>query len=162
MEIKYRTNPLWSGVITFFLLVMVLLVLPNLISNPIYHVWTPLNFVGIFTILFVPVFVSLDVIFGIFVTVDESKICRTDYFFWKKCVSIENIETIIFPATFVVGSENRTLTIIANEVEGYKQITMSNPAFHKKTLVKIILDLKRHSPSIKLDEFAEALATSKM
>lgn len=74
MEIKYKPSLWWSGGITSGLLLMFILVLPNLIDDPIYHTWTFSNVVGDFSVIFIPVFLSLDVMFGFYVTLERDSV----------------------------------------------------------------------------------------
>jgi hypothetical protein len=95
--------------------------------------------------------------FGMFVSIDDRTLVRTDYFILKKQISINDISDIDYVPTFVAGKTNRTLTIIARENETVKKITMSCPAFTERTLVEVINALKKSKPNIHVSTDAEVL-----
>ena len=62
---------------------------------------------------------------GMIVTLLQGKVlCRSGYFLLKKRMSVDNIAEITYPPTFGVGNTHRTLTIIAEEEDGPKEIMM--------------------------------------
>jgi hypothetical protein len=56
-------------------------------------------------------------VFGMFVTVDNLTLARTDYFIITKHIIINDISDIKYVPTFIAGKTNRTLIIIAKENE---------------------------------------------
>ena len=95
---------------------------------------------------------------GMIVTLLQGKVlCRSGYFLLKKRMSVDNIAEITYPPTFGVGNTHRTLTIIAEEESGPKEIMMSYPAFTKQTLSDVVTDLKIINPDIRISDDAQAL-----
>jgi hypothetical protein len=98
--------------------------------------------------------------FGMFVTLENNVLCRTDYFFWKKRIIIDDIVQVSNPPTFGFGTTHRTLTITAKKEGKYETITMSYPAFSKQTLSSLVIDLRHINPNVRISADAQSLLTN--
>lgn len=145
---KYKPRLIWSGSIASGLLLIVLLALHGFLSNPL--LWTDKFALLPFVLL---IFMGLHVLFGMYVFFDESKLCRVDFFFWKQCLLIKDINSIVYHSSFVVGGANKTVSIFDG---AGKKIFMESMPFGKEMQRDLISNLVRLSPSIRLNEGAEA------
>ena len=118
-----------------------------LFSRPFPNLTEPFVFLNVFFILFL----FSDLYFGIYCTFDGRLFCQTSHFFFKKCIHVNDIESIVFPKTFDIG-EVRTLCVIGTADGEAVSIRMTELAYTRKVLAKIVLELSRANPRIDLDD----------
>jgi glucan phosphoethanolaminetransferase (alkaline phosphatase superfamily) len=153
---KYRPSKRWYLPISMGLGFMLLVLIYSIFKYPSMNssLWN----ISIDIFLAVTfLFYMLFPVFGMFVTLENKRLSRTDYFFLRKSLSVDGIKDIEYKPTFIAGKINRTLTITANHDNTSKQITMSYPTFTEDTLANIITDLKNINASIRISEEARAL-----
>jgi hypothetical protein len=155
MEITYKPQLAWSGTITFCCLFIFVLGLPSLLSNPMYMSGVENITVSISSTLIL-LFLPLYALFGLYVRVTDDEVCRTDYFVWKKCLRISDIDAILYRPTWGVGQTARRLQII-NSKGFYQELQLTNTAFRQSDIAALVSLLRKNNPSIQLDEDAEAL-----
>lgn len=99
-------------------------------------------------------FFALYALWGLHISITDSKISRVDFFFWKDTIEIKNIESIVYHPSFVFGGPNKTVSVL--DAHGNKVFMESMP-FGKEKQRALIASLIRLNPSIRLNEDAEAL-----
>ena len=139
MEITYRPYSVWVAVVD---VCCILLIIP--------FSFGPLDPISCAVIAYLA-FTCLDISFGTYITVDQMTLCRTDYFIWKKCINIQHINSIAYRPTWVFAGRYKSLIIF--DTHG-TSIQLSYPAFKERVISKLIFDLTRMNPSIRLDEAA--------
>lgn len=125
-----------------------------LVGNPTYpQLW---EFVFIHFLVTIFIGASLVDTYG---TLDQKKktISRTNYFFFSKRLKLEDITTINYRPTWIMGGIASSVYIIGT-LEG-KEIVIEFPnvGWRENTLGKMVNDIRQLDPSIKLDESAEEL-----
>jgi hypothetical protein len=125
------------------------------IFNPLYHSGS--NLLGLLLSITIVIGLSLYASIRLYVVIENKNIYRIDYFCLKTTAEIADIETISYPPTFTFGGNNRTLVILAKMREGDKKITMSYPAFGRETLIKVVEELKKRNPRIRIAEDVNAM-----
>lgn len=101
--------------------------------------------------------VAINFKFGIYVYIQEGYIYRVQEFFVRRKLKVQEIQGIFYKPTFIVGKINRSIYIVADPNDSSKIIEMSNTGFDRKTLIRVVTDLKTMNPSIKLDEYTKSL-----
>jgi hypothetical protein len=158
MMTKYRPSGVWVAMVLACGGFLVVTFIYSAFRYPFQNS-SPTDIVVDFCLLALTIFMFLYPTFGTVFTLRERNFCRTAYFLWRKCFSVEDIVGITYPPTFIAGNTHRTLTIIELQDGRYRQLTMSYPVFTEQTIVNVVRDLKRINPNIKLDDETEALLT---
>ncbi|MES2135181.1 MAG: hypothetical protein V4449_03015 [Patescibacteria group bacterium] len=97
---------------------------------------------------------GLHVLFGMYVFFDESKLCRVDFFIWRSCIAIADIQSVVYQSSLIFGGPNKTVSVF--DAKG-KKVFMESMPFGKEMQKDLIDKLIRLNPSIRLNEDAEAL-----
>ena len=128
--------------------------------------WTsPMTYNYLIVAFVITVFFLIVIIWsfwGVYLFVAREQICHTNYFFLKKCFRIQNIDSIYYQPSWIVGEGARSLNIIDMSTGEQRHIGLPNLGFSEKTLADIARHLKRLNPSIELDKYAEALVNGRM
>lgn len=109
----------------------------------------------IFAILFLP-FMFFNMVYGVYVTLSDNIVVRTDNFLFKTKLPVTDIEMIRYQPTYGVGKEASSLYIFRKN-QNTAVLTMTNLWFTEKTLNEVLYDIKKLNPSIIFDSEAEAL-----
>lgn len=150
---RYKPNLVWVIGIILCLIIPLILILPTVLSNPTL-VDNKTSLLGLVVLIIIAMYPL-----GRSAKLEGSKFCHIDFFVWRKCLWIPNIETISYPPTYGIGKSNRRLTI-REKSEGpfeYREIFMPNPAFHRKMLAQIVRDLLKVNQNIEIDSDVEDL-----
>ena len=148
--INFRMDPVWLTIVVSFWSFMLVFLL--FYAGP--HLFTPI-IMGCIAFLS---FEILEVLFGTYLTLSDTEFSRTDYFFRKRKISIGDVTGIRYAPTWKLGQQSLRSLVIDGVQDGEsKYIDLPNNGFAEKNLAKIATELKRRNPSIKVDEYVNAL-----
>jgi hypothetical protein len=145
MDLKYRTDRQQGA--TVVALGVALMVLFSMMSPNIH-----LNDPVVLGLYFVLLFIAIDLYWGTYIVVNESGVYAVDYFFHKTGLKFEQIESIYYHPTWIIGSRARTLSIIG--ILGGKRKTVklgTNHFYSLKSLAAIIAEVRKNNPTVKMD-----------
>ena len=146
---KYKTDRKWAAFMTIGDIVL----LTILWLSPTTYDYLPTAFVV--TVFFIAV--SLWSFEGVYLTIENGKVCHINYFLIKKCFNIKDIDSIYYQPSWSIGETARSLNIIDLSTGEQKDISLPNLGFSEKTLAQIARHLKQLNSFIKFDEHTEAL-----
>jgi|SRR6516225_3051123 hypothetical protein len=98
----------------------------------------------------------VDVMWGTYVSIEETYVIRTDNFFMKKRVAIADIDTVRYQPTYGAGKEASSLYVFKKNQES-AVFTMTNMWFGEKKLIGFLKELRRINPRIRFDDEAQVL-----
>jgi len=135
-----------GGVVVIFIIAVV--------GNPTHP--QILEFTSIFFIGFL---FFLSSAFDTYGTLDQKKkiISRTNYFFFTKRLKLEDIKTINYRSTWIMGGIANSVYIIGTFEGKEIVIEFPNVGWRENTLGKMVNDMRKLNPSIPLDDSAKEL-----
>lgn len=87
--------------------------------------------------------------FGIYCSIAQGQIVRTSYFFFRKKITIADIQQIGFIPTWIFANDMRTLLI--RDISG-QEIHMSDIAYTRAELKRVVKMLLEINPHIRVHE----------
>ncbi len=147
---KYHTSKKWRYEVTIYFLIAV---------GPIWlfnykDVWSSPRMWAVLAVLTLAMFYAWK---GVYIELDSKKICKTNNFFFKKCLNVASISSIKCAGTFRFGEEYSkirwSLYIFSRtQDKNLFQIEIPNHTFSDENIIEILKNLKRINPDINIDE----------
>ena len=149
MEKKvYRTDwkngPLFGlvGIIIFLLLIFVR---GGFEWNNFEYVFD--SFLGIFVLIFI----ALDTFFGIYVTITDTRVTKTSFFFYKQSLEFKDIDQIYYGPAFIIRTGDYKMWLISNKNERKTLAVMNNRFFKGKDMNELLSIIRKKNPSVQVD-----------
>jgi hypothetical protein len=101
-------------------------------------------------------YMVFDLMWGTYVSINDNIVIRTDNFFMKNKVLIQDIDIVRYQPTYGVGKEASSLYIFKKN-QSTAVFTMTNLWFGEKRLSQFAKDLRRTNSGIKFDDETQAL-----
>lgn len=106
------------------------------------------------------IFVALlfiDLKFGTYCTLHEATVSRTSYFVLETRIGFRDIESISFEPTYNISETPRSLIITGNATAHRAVLGMTEMAYTRPILAKLVRRLIQRNPGIKIDDQTQAL-----
>ena len=147
---KFGMDKIWLTIVVSWWVIL----LAGLVYYSGPHITNPI----IIGLIIFFIFEILEVLLGTNLMLTDKEFFRTDYFIRKRKISLQNITGLRYASTWKLGQHHLRSLVIDGIVNGQpKLIDMPNNGFAEKNLAAIATELKRRSPSIKVDKHVEEL-----
>jgi hypothetical protein len=105
------------------------------------------------------IFVLLDTYFGMYISIKNSELIRTNHFFVHHIIPIQEIKDISYKPTWIIGGGlGYSLRIHGSRHRKPVTIEIANAGFSESTLSNIAHELQIINPKINFDERTKGLA----